>query len=116
MVSPWKETYRTIARTHYRFRDQRDNSGPGPINRAIENTIAYLVDRSGRNHAMWHAEQKYYDYWTDNSGIFKPFSPLIGLSAALNRQENEELDHSAVLSLPCWIRRWATGERRGRNS
>jgi hypothetical protein len=79
----WKEIYRTIARTHYGFRDQRDNSGPGSINRAIENTIDYLVDRHGRNHAMWHAEQKYYDYWTDNSGIFKPFSPLFGLAAAV---------------------------------
>lgn len=85
----WKDVYRTIARTHYGFRDQRDNSGPGPLNRAIENTIDYLVDRHGRNHAMWHAEQKYYDYWTDNSGIFKPFSPLFGLAAAVVTDDEE---------------------------
>ena len=85
----WKATYRTIARTHYAFRDQRDNRGPGSLNAALENTIDYLLDRNGRHHAMWHAEQKYYDYWTDNSGLFKPFSPLFGLAAAVVTDDEE---------------------------
>src|SRR5690606_9879109 len=72
----WKEMYRYVARNFYGFRDMRDNSGPGSINQTIENAIDYMADRSGNNAAFWHAEQKYYDYWTDNSGIFKPFSPL----------------------------------------
>lgn len=79
----WKETYRTIAREDYGFRDLRDNSGPGPLNDTLARTMDFLADRNGENRALWHAEQKYYDYWTDNSGIFKPFSPLYGLSAAI---------------------------------
>lgn len=79
----WKAAYTYIARTHYGFRDMRDNSGAGSINRTLEATMDFLADRKGGNRALWHAEQKYYDYWTDNSGIFKPFSPLFGLSAAI---------------------------------
>ncbi|MFO1447212.1 MAG: hypothetical protein U1F61_03455 [Opitutaceae bacterium] len=79
----WKETYSTIARRYYGFRDQRDHSGSGSLNQALENTLDFLADRNGENRALWHDEQKYYDYWTDNSGIFKPFSPLFGLSAAV---------------------------------
>ncbi len=79
----WKDTYRYIAQRHYSFRDQRDHSGSGSLNQALEATLDFLADRNGENRALWHDEQKYYDYWTDNSGIFKPFSPLFGLSAAL---------------------------------
>lgn len=32
---------------------------------------------------MWHEEQEYYDYFTDLTGDFKPFTPLAGLSAAV---------------------------------
>jgi len=79
----WKTMYQYIARHFYGFKDMRDNSGPGSINQTIENAIDYMADRSGKNAAFWHAEQKYFDYWTDNSGIFKPFSPLHILSAAI---------------------------------
>jgi hypothetical protein len=79
----WKDTYRYVARQIYGFRDLRDNSGPGPLNRTLENVIDYLADRNGRNFAMWDAQQKYYDYWTDKSGVLKPFSPLFGLGAAV---------------------------------
>lgn len=79
----WMDAYRYVARQIYDFRDLRDNSGPGSLNGTIERLMDYLADRNGRNHAIWHAEQKYYDYWTDKSGVFKPFSPLYGLSAAL---------------------------------
>ena len=79
----WKETYRHVARTVCGLRDQRDNSGPGPLNGAIERTMDFLADRNGRNHALWHDEQKYYDYYTDQTGVYKPFSPLFGLSAAI---------------------------------
>jgi hypothetical protein len=79
----WKDTYRHIARKLYRFRDQRDNTGAGSINDALANLIDYITDRNGKNYAMWHDEQKYFDYWNDKTGVFKPFSPLYGLSAAI---------------------------------
>jgi hypothetical protein len=85
----WKTMYTYIARQFYGFRDMRDNSGAGSINNTLEHTIDYLVNRNGKNFAMWHDEQKYYDYWTDNSGIFKPFSPLYALSAAIVTDDEE---------------------------
>lgn len=85
----WKDVTADIARRHYGFRDMRDNSGPGSLNHTLEATMDFLADRRGDNRALWHAEQKYYDYWTDNSGIFKPFSPLYGLSAALVTDDEE---------------------------
>lgn len=85
----WKETYRHIARRIYRFRDLRDNSGSGSLNSTIENLVDYCIDRDGHNYAMWHAEQKYYNYWSDKSGVFKPFSPLFGLTAAIVTDDEE---------------------------
>ena len=79
----WKETYRHIARAIYRFRDLRDNSGPGSLNGTLERIVDFLSDRNGKNFAMWSAEQKYYDYWSDRSGIYKPFSPMFGLGVAI---------------------------------
>ena len=79
----WEDTYKHIARDIYRFRDMRDNSGTGPLYRTIENLMDYLSERDTANYCMWHAEQKYYNYWSDQSGIFKPFSPLFCLSAAI---------------------------------
>lgn len=79
----WEETYKYIAREIYRFRDMRDNSGPGPLYHTIENLMDYLSERDEPNYCMWHEEQKYYNYWSDQQGIFKPFSPLFGLSAAI---------------------------------
>ncbi len=79
----WKETHRHIARDIYRFRDQRDNSGPGSLNGTLERLMDFLSNRNGRNYAMWSDEQKYYDYWSDRSGLYKPFSPLFGLGLAL---------------------------------
>jgi hypothetical protein len=79
----WKETTRHFARDIGGVRDQRDNSGPGSLNAALERVMDFLADRDGHNHACWHAEQKYYDYFTDTAGVFKPFSPLYGLGAAV---------------------------------
>ena len=79
----WQSALRYVAQEIYGVRDQRDNSGPGSLSTAIARIRDYLADRNGRNYAMWHAEQKYYDYWSDQSGMFKPFSPLYGLSAAV---------------------------------
>jgi hypothetical protein len=79
----WQAAYRYVAESIYGVRDQRDNSGPGSLNATIARVRDYLADRNGKNYALWHAEQKYYDYWSDKSGIFKPFSPLYGLSAAV---------------------------------
>src|SRR5436309_1567298 len=67
----WKETYSHIARDIHGFRDQRDNSGPGPLNATLERVMDFLSDRRGGNHALWDAQQKYYDYFTDKTGIFK---------------------------------------------
>lgn len=78
----WEDTFKYIARDIYEFRDMRDNSGPGPMYKTIENLMDYLGSRDGKNHSMWHDEQKYHNYWSDLSGIFKPFSPMFGLSAA----------------------------------
>lgn len=79
----WKETHRHIARDIYRFRDLRDNSGPGSLNGTLERLMDFLSDRNGKNYAMWSDEQKYFDYWSDRSGLYKPFSPLFGLGLAL---------------------------------
>lgn len=79
----WQESFRYVAETVYGLRDMRDNSGAGSINTTIGRVRDYLANRNGKNYAMWHAEQKYYNYWSDKSGIFKPFSPLYGLSAAV---------------------------------
>lgn len=85
----WKETYRHIAEAIYQLRDQRDNSGPGSLNGTLDRVMDYLADRNGRNNAMWVDEQKYYDYWNDNSGTFKPFSPLFGLAAAVVTDDDD---------------------------
>ena len=79
----WQSALRYVAEDIYGVRDQRDNSGSGSLSAAITRTRDYLANRNGKNYAMWHAEQKYYDYWSDQSGMFKPFSPLYGLSAAV---------------------------------
>jgi hypothetical protein len=79
----WQDAYRHIARAIHGFRDQRDASGPGSLNGCLDRVMDFLADRNGRNYAMWHDEQKYYDYFTDQTGVFKPFSPLTGLSAAI---------------------------------
>ncbi len=79
----WKETYAYIAREIQGLRDQRDNSGAGPLNAALEHAVDFLSDQNGHNYALWDREQKYYDYFSDKTGIFKPFSPLYGLSVAI---------------------------------
>jgi len=79
----WKETFIHIARDIHGFRDQRDNSGTGSLNGTIARIVDFLTNQNGRNYAMWDDQQKYYDYFTDKTGVFKPFSPLYGLSAAI---------------------------------
>jgi len=79
----WQEAFRHVAENIYGLSDMRDNSGPGPLYLAIGRTMDFLRDRNGKNFAQWDTEQKYYNYWSDQSGIFKPFSPIFGLSAAV---------------------------------
>lgn len=79
----WKETYAHMARTIHGFRDERDNSGPGSLNGTLERVVEFLADRRGGNRAMWDEQQKYYDYFVDKTGIFKPFSPLYGLGVSI---------------------------------
>lgn len=85
----WKETYQYIAREIFSFRDMRDNSGAGSLNQTIRRITDFLLNRNGGNYAQWHAEQKYYNYWSDKSGVFKPFSPLFGLAAAVVMDDEE---------------------------
>lgn len=79
----WKDTYAWLARGVFGLRDQRDNSGTGSLNATLARVIDFLADRPGGNYALWDEQQKYYDYFTDKTGVFKPFSPLFGLSAAI---------------------------------
>ena len=85
----WKESYAHIARDIHGFRDQRDNSGPGSLNATLERVMDFLADRRGGNHALWDSQQKYFDYFTDKTGVFKPFSPLYGLGAAIVTDDEE---------------------------
>jgi hypothetical protein len=85
----WKESYAHIARNILGFRNLRDNSGPGSLNATLERVMDFLADRRGGNHAMWDSQQKYFDYFTDKTGIFKPFSPLYGLGAAIVTDDEE---------------------------
>jgi hypothetical protein len=85
----WKETYAHIARDIHGFRDLRDNSGPGSLNATLERVMDFLTDRNGGNHALWDPQQKYFDYFTDKTGVFKPFSPLYGLSAGIVTDDEE---------------------------
>lgn len=79
----WSDAYRQIARTVYDFRDQRDNSGPGSMNRTLGNFIDHVTDAYGGNHQMWDAEQKMNEYYMDESYAFKMTSALYPISAAI---------------------------------
>jgi fibronectin type 3 domain-containing protein len=81
--SDWKDVFSEQAQVAYGNGDVRDNSGTGSINQTIDRLMDFLGDANGNNFAMWHAEQKYYDYANDAPGSFKPFSPLFGLSLAI---------------------------------
>lgn len=79
----WKNVYAEAALKYYHNIDLRDNTGTGSLNRTLERIADFLTDRNGQNYAMWHDEQKYYDYANDLPSSFKPFSPLFGLSMAI---------------------------------
>ena len=85
----WKDTFAHIARDVHGVRDQRDNSGPGSLNDCLARVMDFLADRRGGNRAMWDPQQKYFDYFTDKTGVFKPFSPLYGLGAAIVTDDEE---------------------------
>ena len=53
------ETYRKLASEVYGFQDERDNSGPGSLNAALERMSDYLADADGANFLQWDAIQKY---------------------------------------------------------
>ncbi len=91
----WKDSYVHIARGLHGFRDERDNSGPGSLNGALARVLDFLADRRGGNRALWDEQQKYADYFTDKTGVFKPFSPLYGLSAAIVADDEELFRHRA---------------------
>jgi hypothetical protein len=76
-------TYRKLASRVYGFQDERDNSGPGSLNAAIERMGDYLADADGSNFMQWDAIQKYSFYWMDDACAFKPLDFMSGLSIAL---------------------------------
>lgn len=92
----WQQGFRHVAENIYGLRDVRDNSGSGPLHLAIGRVMDFLRDRNGNNFAQWDAEQKYYNYWSDQSGIFKPFSPIFGLSAAVVLDDEDFYRHRAL--------------------
>ena len=50
--------YRRLAAEVYGFRDERDNSGPGSLNGAMERMADYLADADGSNFLQWDAINK----------------------------------------------------------
>ena len=81
------DTYRKLASEVYAFRDERDNSGPGSLNAAMERMGDYLADADGSNFLQWDAIQKYSFYWMDNACAFKPLDFMSGLSIALTTDD-----------------------------
>jgi len=79
----WPQLQAYLATNLYGLGDKRDNTGTGSMNGTIERLMAFLSDKNGKNYAMWDPQQKYFDYYCDYPGAFKPFSPLYGLSAAV---------------------------------
>lgn len=47
------DAYRRLAGDVYGFRDERDNSGPGSLNGALERMNDYLADADGNNFQQW---------------------------------------------------------------
>jgi len=101
----WKDAYVHIAREIHGFRDERDNSGAGSLNGTLERVMDFLADRRGGNRAMWDIQQKYYDYFTDKTGIYKPFSPLYGLSAAIVTDDEDFFRERALPAMEFAISR-----------
>jgi hypothetical protein len=77
------DLFQKIAVGYYNLRDMRDNSGSGSMGSLFNNLRDYLMNSSGTNFSMWDEEQKYHDYVSDYSGVFKPFSSLWAYQTAL---------------------------------
>lgn len=95
----WKETFAYIAQEIHGFRDERDNTGAGSLDDTLGRVADFLVDRDGHNYALWDEQQKYYDYFSDKTGIFKPFSPLYGLSLAIVTDDEDLFRRRALPAL-----------------
>lgn len=61
------EAYRLVAGGVFGFQDERDNSGPGSLNAALERMSDYLADADGNNYQQWDAINKYDYYWSEHT-------------------------------------------------
>eukprot|EP01046_Picozoa_sp_COSAG06_P017756 COSAG06_NODE_1215_length_10233_cov_68.717979_9_plen_1235_part_00 len=75
--------YRQVATEVFGFRDERDNSGPGSLNAALERMNDYLADADLNNFQQFDAINKFDFYWMDQPSAFKPLDFLSALSTAL---------------------------------
>jgi hypothetical protein len=111
----WNEVYRGIAQNIYKVRDQRDNSGPGSMNKLLANIRDYAMagygtgedinegpnyDEDGnptydffdpdfRNYNMWDTEQKCNEYYIDQPAAFKILGGLFAVNAAIVTDDEE---------------------------
>lgn len=85
----WRDVYRGISEDIYNVRDQRDNSGPGSMNKLLANLADYACDADGNNYNMWDAEQKCNEYFTDQPYMFKILGGLFAINAAIVLDNND---------------------------
>ncbi len=87
--SSWSDFYRGIVKNIFKFRDQRDNSGPGSLNKLLANITDYAMDADGNNYNMWDSNQKCNEYWTDQPHSFKVLGGLFAINSAIVLDNNE---------------------------
>jgi hypothetical protein len=80
--------YRQVATDVFGFRDERDNSGPGSLNGALERMSDYLADADGNNFQQFDAINKFDFYWMDQASAFKPLDFMSALSVALTTDDD----------------------------
>ncbi|AQQ72494.1 hypothetical protein SMSP2_02880 [Limihaloglobus sulfuriphilus] len=111
----WKDVYRSIAENIYNVRDQRDNSGPGSMNKLLDNLRDYALvghgtghdinegpnhdangnptydffDPAYKNYNMWDTEQKCNEYYIDQPAAFKILGGLFAINAAIVTDDEE---------------------------
>ncbi len=87
--SEWYDFYKGIVKNIFKFRDQRDNSGPGSLNKLLANITDYAMDADGNNYNMWDSNQKCNEYWTDQPYSFKVLGGLFAINSAIVLDDNE---------------------------
>ncbi len=87
--SSWSDFYRGIVKNIFKFRDQRDNSGPGSLNELLANITDYAMDADGNNYNMWDSNQKCNEYFIDQPYSFKILGGLFAINSAIVLDNNE---------------------------